>query len=160
MNSTRKYDILGTHAGKGLSKMNHLRMVENHAEYLVAQYAIYENDGYQLLLSDLPEDELNELTRLYLEYTGRDTGECVHGGDFSIDNNYICALLSMLQDNSHETREKFAETTRINIIKYYEHSLQDLLDRACLSYEQSINNENGIYAHIDMDHGDVVWSRF
>jgi len=159
MNSTRKYDILRTHAGKGLSRMSHQRMVENRAEELVSQYANYDGDSYVLIFSDLPDDEQNELTRLYLDATGRETGECVHGNDFSLDNKYICALLQMLQDNSIESRENFAETTRKNIIIYYEQSLQDLIDRACQSYEHSINNENGIYAHVDMDHGDVVWGR-
>lgn len=159
MNSIRKCDILTTHAGKGLSRMSPQRMLENYAEELVAQYANYDGDSYILIFSELPEDEQNELTRIYLDVTGRETGECVHGKDFSLDNNYISALLQMFASNSQEARENFAETTRKNIIIYYEQSIQGIIDDACHAYEHNINNENGIYAHTDMDHGDVIWGR-
>jgi len=183
MNAVLKYDILGTRNDyelpisrnkadeirsdpfglgnnvKGLTSVNHQRNLSNYAEELVANFANYKHEQYFLLLSDLPEYEQNELARLYLESTDRDTSECVHGNDFSIENEYTCALLSMLKDDSQENREKFAEVTRKNIINYYEKFLQELLDESCNDYLNNMMNEQGRYARYDMEHGDVLWTR-
>ncbi|HHF7350861.1 TPA: hypothetical protein ACPSKZ_000711 [Legionella anisa] len=136
------------------------RNISTYAEELVCDYAKYECGQYELNLHDLPSDEQNELARLYIESTDRDTAECVYGNDFSPNNEYTCALLAMLQNDSQENREKFAEVTRKNIIIYYEKSLQNLLDEACHNYLHSINNEQGYYAHRDMEHGDFHWRKF
>lgn len=142
--------------GKGLS-MHQKRTLELYAEELVAHHAQYDADGYTLLLSDISDDEQNELARLYIDYTDRNLCECVNGDDLSIDNDYTCALLSMLKDNCLETRERFAQITCKNIITYYKRQLQDILNDACESYLHNINNENGLYSHVDMDHGDVMY---
>ena len=160
MNSTHKYDIMKAHAGKGLSKMTNTRNLSNYAEDLVYQFGTYDGDCYTLSLSDVPDEEQNELAGLYIDANGRDVVECVNGNDFSIDNNYISALLLMLKDNSQQNRENFAEVTRKNIIIYYEQSLQSIIDEACNDFQNNINNENGFYAHVDMDHGDVICSKY
>lgn len=184
MNAARKYDILENHNDyelpisrnsaeeirndpfglgnyvKGLANLNHQKNLSNYAEELVAHYAKYECEQYELSLFDLPESEQNELARLYMEATDRETGECVHGNDFSIENNYTCALLAMLKDDSQENREKFAEVTRKNIIVYYKNSLQELIDDSCHNYLNNIMNEQGYYAHRDMEHGDITWGKF
>ena len=156
MQSTYNYGILKSQVGKGLS-MNHKRTLELYAEELVSHYAKYDGDDYILLLSQLSDEEQNELARLYVEYTDRDLCECVNGNDLSINNDYTCALLSMLKNNSLESRENFAQITRKNIITYYKKHLQNVLDEACENYMHNINNENGLYAQIDIDHGDMVW---
>jgi hypothetical protein len=184
MNATRKYDILANYNDcelpisrnnaeeirndpfalginvKGLANVNHQRNLSNYAEELVAHYAKYECEQYLLSLHDLPESEQKELTRLYMESTDRETGECVHGNDFSINNEYTCALLFMLQDDSQENRNKFAEVTRKNIISYYKLSLQEILDSACSQYLQNMMNEQGFYSYRDQEHGDIVWGKF
>ncbi len=184
MNAARKYDILKNHNDydihisrnntqqirndllgidnnvKGLANVNHQRNLSNYAEELVSYYAKYDADQYNLNLSDLPDEEQNELVRLYMEFTNRETGECVHGNDFSIDNEYTCALLNMLREDSKENRENFAEVTRKNIILYYTNSLQEILDTACNDYLCNTMNEQGLYAHRDMEHGDFSWGRY
>jgi hypothetical protein len=160
MNSARKYDIMQSHAGKGLSNMKYKRSLSSFSESLVSLFATYDGDGYTLNFSDLPDEEQNELARLYIDSTGRDVVECVNGKDFSLDNDYISALLLMLKDNSRENREHFAEVTRKNIIIYYEQSLQELIDEACDTYMLNMNHENNYYSHIDQDHGDIYWSRY
>ena len=156
MKSIYNYGILQSMVDKGLS-MNHRRTLELYAEELVSYHSKYDGDNYTLLFSKLSDDEQNELARLYVEYTERDLCECVNGNDLSINNDYTCALLAMLQDDCHETRERFAEVTRKNIITYYKKQLQDVLNEACNTYMYNINEENGLYAHVDMEHGDVVW---
>jgi len=159
MNSQSKYDKLG-HSVKGLTYVNHKINLSNYAEELVAHYAKFEGDQYELFLSDLPESSQNELAWLYLESTNREVNECVHGNDFAIDNDYTCALLAMLQDDSQENRERFAEVTRKNILTYYRESLQSVIDDACYVYYQNIMNEQGYYSHRDMEHGEYYWSKF
>lgn len=171
MNAAYKYDILSNNeydlptsrsrsisAVKGLT-MNHERNLSNYAEELVSDYAKFKNDEYELFLSDLPESEQNELVRLYIEYTGRDLVECVNGNDFAIDNEYTCALLSMLKHDSQRNREKFAEVTRKNTILYFEKNLQEVLNDACHNYFNNRMNEEGYYANQDMQHGDIYWSK-
>lgn len=183
MNAARKYDILENHSDyersisrnnlerieddpfeigftvKGLTSMNHHRNLSNYAEELVSHYAKYNSDSFTLFLSDLPEDEQNKLAALYMEATDRETGECVHGDDFSIDNDYTCALLKMLQDDNQQNRENFAEVTRKNIIIYYQQSLQSVLDEACNDYLHNLNNESGYYGHQDTESGELCWRR-
>jgi hypothetical protein len=184
MNAARKYDILRNHneyelpisrnnaetikhdpfglgnSVTGLTNLNFEKNLSNYAEEIVAHYARYEREQYELSLSDLPEQEQNELARLYIESIDREIEWACYGSDESINSNYLCALLSMLKDDCQETREKFAEVTRKNIIIYYEKSLQKLLDEACLYYQHSKMNEQGYYAHRDMEHGDFLWSAF
>jgi hypothetical protein len=180
MNAARKYDILEKNAYelsnsrsisemirddllgvrstvKGLTNMNHERNLSTYAEELVSQYAKYSTDSFVLLLSDLPEYEQDKLASLYMEYTHRETGECVHGNDFSIDNNFTCALLKMLQDNSLENRENFAEVTRKNIVIYYQKSLQEVIDQACNDHLHNIHVEAGCYPFQDRNSGDISW---
>lgn len=155
-----KFDNLNAHYVKGLTNVNHQRNLETYALDLVAYHADYDSNMYSLCLSDLSDDDQNELVRLYLECVDRDTSECVHGHDLSIDNEYTCALLSMLKDNCDETRERFAEVTRKNVISYYKKSLQLTLDDACETYLLNMENENGFYSHVDQDNGDVVWGKY
>lgn len=179
MNAAYKYDILSKHnnydvsisegirndpfglgnAVKGLTNMNHERYLSNYAEELVARYAKYEYDTYTLNFNDLPDEEQSELTRLFMESTDRETSECVYGNDFSINNDFTCALLAMLQDDCEETREKFAEVTRKNIIIYYEKSLQEVINEACNYYIHSIHNESGYSYECDQT-GETQWSSY
>lgn len=169
MNAAYKYDILDSNHNdydqtrntvKGLANVNHKRNLSDYAEELVAHYAKFNNEQYELSLKTLPESEQNELVRLYMEATDRDTGECVHGNDFSIDNDYTCALLAMLKDDSQDNREKFAEITRRNILTYYRLALQEVLDDACHNYYHAMMNEQGYYAHRSMSNGEIEWSKF
>jgi hypothetical protein len=151
---------IGTHAFRELKPMSHEINLSNYAEELVTNYAKYEDGQYSLFLSDLSEYDQNELSRLYIEFSGRELTECVNGKDFSVDNEYTCALLSMLQDDSHENRERFAEVTRQNIINFYSESLQEILDKSCHNYLHSINNEQGLFANQDRDSGEIHWGKF
>ena len=140
--------------------MNHQRNLSEFAEELVHLYGKYEGDQYELFLDMLPEHEQNELVRLYIEATNRETNECVYGDDFTIESDFTCALLAMLKDDCHDTREHFAAVTRKNMLTYYKKSLDEVLMTACNSYLFQNMNEAGYYASIDEEHGDVVWGRF
>lgn len=177
MNVANKYDILSdyhneydtTTSGntkgqfnrgtkvKGLTNMNHRSNLSDYALDLVSNYAKFSCDQLELSLNTLPDDEQSELARLFMEFSGRETSECVYGHDFSIESEYTCALLSLLQSDCQETRDRFAEVTRKNIILYYAQSLQETLDNACEFYLQASNNENGLYAYQDPEHGDTLW---
>lgn len=172
MNAAYKYDILENQNGistnafglrntvKGMTSMNHGRNLASYAEELVASYAKYENDNFILFFLDLPEEEQGELTRLFLESTDRDTSECVYGDDLSINSDFTCALLSLLQNDTPENRENFAEITRKNSILYFQDSLQDIIDEACNSHLHNVNNEAGYYTYQDTEHDEVHWSKF
>lgn len=144
----------------GFAKMSKTITIHDHAQALVSAFAKYQNDYYTLTLDMLTEDEQLELARHYIEFTGRELTECVNGSDFSLDNDYTCALLAMLKDNNEESRTHFAEVVQRNIIIYYTDSLNKLLSDACDSYLRDCLNEQGYHARQDLEHGDIVWSRF
>ncbi len=144
----------------GVTNMSHEKRLSAYAEELVSTYASYSDYEYTLSIDTVPEDEQAEFARLYIEVYGRETTECVHGGDLSKESNYTCALLNMLKNDCKETRELFAEVTKKNIINYYKECMDELLVESCLNKTHAVNNENNMYSYIDMEHGDVVWSRF
>ena len=123
------------------ASLNNERALQNYAEELVSTYAHYMDEQYYLSLDELPEPEQNELVRLYMEFTDRETSECIYGNDFSIENDFTCALLSMLSNDCQKTRDELSNVMRKNIITYYSDSLQKVLDDACES-------------------GNVVWGKF
>ena len=151
---------LGAHIINGLKPMDNQQNLSTYAEELVYQFGKYQDDQYSLNLFDLSEYDQNELARLYMETTDRETGECVHGNDFSIDNDYTCALLAMLKNNCLETQTTFAEITRKNIITYYAKSLQTVLDDACNDLQCHFNEEQGFSQQQDRESGEVFWGRF
>ncbi len=144
----------------GVMNVNHQRNLQDYAYELVSTYGKYDYDSCELNLSNIPAEEQNELARLYIEATGRDIAECVNGTDFSIENDYTCALLAMLQNDSVSTRRHFAAITRNNIISYYTDVLQEEIDRQCNNFMHSLHNELDMHSHQDRDHGDVVWGKF
>lgn len=145
---------------KGIMNVNHQRNLEDYTRELVSNYGTYDCNSCEINLSDIPLNEQYELARLYIEYTGRDISECVNGNDFSIENGYTCALLSMLKNDCDETRQKFAQITQNNIVSYYADVLQDELDRQCEDFINSLHNELEMYSQQDNEHGDIIWGRF
>lgn len=152
------FDIKGT-GFKGVN-LNPKRSLSDYAEQLISAYGSYDYDHCEISLSDIPSDEQNELLRLYIDSTGRELTECVNGDDFSIDNDYTCALMSMLKNDCCETRDTFARVTRKNILTYYTESLQELLDNECNNYRHNLANELDMCSETDLEHGDVVWVKF
>lgn len=182
MNAARKYDILNNNDYelttfrtkleeikndpfnlgsdvKGLTPMNHERNLNDFAEELVANYAKFDDESFYLSLSKIPDDEQGELARLYMEYTDRDTSECVYGEDFTIDNEFTCALLALLKEDSHENRVNLAEVTRKNTILYYKKSLQKVIDEACDAHLLNLYNEDGYHSQQCRDTGEISWNR-
>lgn len=143
----------------GVMTLSHEKNLFNFLDELVAHYAKYDTDRYELTLDMLPEFQKNELARLYIEYTDRDLTECVNGNDLSIDNEYTCAVLRVLKEDSQKNRDALSSIIRTNIISYYSESLQDLIDSSCEEYTHHVMNENGYYSRHDRDHGDLVWSK-
>lgn len=144
----------------GMTTMNIKQQLDHFVQELISNYGKYDYDSCNINLSDIPNHEKDELLRLYIENTGRELTECVNGDDFSIENEFTCALLSMLQDNCPKTRLKFAQVTRNNILTYYSKSIQSLLDDACQVFLSNINNEAGYYSARDNEAGNVYWERF
>lgn len=152
------FSVRGT--AMGFALMNNEQKLNYFAQELVGEYGKYSFDSCTINLSNIPPDEQNKLVSLYIDYTGRELTECVNGQDFSIDNQYSCVLLAMLNNNCKETRDDFAEVTRKNILAYYSKSLQELLDTAALNYLCDLNNEAGYFYEQDRETGEVHWSKF
>lgn len=144
---------------KGLMNVSHEKNLHDYAQEIVANYAKYDGESYCLTLSNLPDDEQNELARLLIESLDREVNECIYGNDFTINNEFTCALLELLKNDNPGTRRNFAEVTLRNILIYYKDSLQTIIDEACTEYLHNLNNQAGYYAHQDMEHGDIVWRK-
>jgi hypothetical protein len=169
MNALRKYDILNKGNNdcdpfefatvKGLT-MNHERDLDDTISYLIQSYGIQSCDSIEIDLDLIPQEDQDELLRFYIESIAREIEWACYGADESIDSDFLCSMLAMLQDNNSETREQFAVTTRKNLFIYYKETLENLLDIGCDVYFKNQMLESGYSAQIDNDHGDVVWGKF
>lgn len=137
---------------------NNIQKLTDYAQDLVSIYGKYDGDVYTLRLSLLPDDEQGKLAMLYLETLDRDLSECVHGNDFTTNNDYTCALLQLLKNDSQENRDAFAEVTRFNVIKYFSKDLQQLLDDACNQHLHNHYDDAGMYAAYRADNNELYWS--
>jgi len=150
-------DSPSLNAIKGLRGMPKHRQLSDYAEGLVNEYAEYSHGQYELFLDMLPDDIQNELARLYIESIDREIEWACYGLDSSINSDFLCSMLTMLQNDNEATRAKFSEITRKNILSYYRQNLDSILMSACDSFLQMNMNENGYHAHQDMEHGDITW---
>lgn len=139
--------------------MNHYRNLVNFIDELISLQAKFDGDVYNLDINSLDEDDQGKLVALKLEESDRDTSECVHGLDFTLDNDYSCALLNMLSQNTEESRENFSRLVSRNTFLYFRKSLQSLIDERCNDYLHEERNSNGYRAQIDRNHGDIVWRK-
>ncbi len=151
------FDLKGAFAGG--NNMDHQRNLDDFAQQLVANYARYNCEQYELHLEMLSDDDQAELARFYLESIDREIESACYGDDDSLNSDFLCALLAMLKNDCRETRETFAQTTRKNILIYYRSTLNEILANACESYLHCSMNEQGYYANYDEWHGDVIWKR-
>jgi|GEM_PF-1091932 hypothetical protein len=144
---------------QGVSKLSHEDNLNNYLYELVDMYAVFDGECYNVAFSKLSDCEQNELARLYLEYADRDTSECIYGNEFSINNDFVCSLLAMLKEDNIQSRVRFAETTRLNIIKHHQPDMQKLLDRKCDEYLLNNMEEAGFYARQIQDDCGIVWTK-
>ena len=145
---------------QGVTGMNPQRELELYIEELIANYAKYEDEVYSLDLDQIPDYEQAELTRLFLESIDREMEcEAIHGNDFGINSDFNCALLAMLKNDNSFTRSNFAEITHRNITTYYADSFNKILSDACNDYLHNLNGDEGYYARIDREHGDLEWRK-
>jgi len=151
------FDLKGAFAGS--TNMSHQKNLEVFTEQLVANYARYTADQYELHLEMLSEDDQSELARLYLESIDREIEGACYGDDDSMNSDFLCALLAMLKNDCKETRENFAKVTRKNILIYYRSTLDEILSAACDNFLHCSMNEQGYYANYDEWHGDVIWKK-
>lgn len=153
------FDLKGFNFCQGVTVKSHSEQLREYAQELVATRATYQDDQYYLDLDKLDEDEQSELARLYIEFTNRETNECIYGDDFTLNSEFNCALLRMLKDNSRDNINDFAETVRRNVLVYYKDSLNEVLDEACDDYLHAQMNEQGLYAKQDLESGEIFWGR-
>ncbi len=152
--------LTGDFSFKGTKPVSNATNLSGYLLGLVISHAKYDGDHYELNIGMLPEDDRNELARLYIESIDREIEYACYGDDESINSSFLCALLSMLKDDTQETRDNFAQVTRDNILVHYKDTLNELLDKACDEYLSDSMNEQGLYAHQDKDNGDVAWGKF
>jgi hypothetical protein len=143
---------------QGAASLSVERDLHLYAQELVGQYAKFEGECYNVAFEQLSDSDQGKLLALYFEFNDRET-ECVHGEDFSVDNDYTCALLKMLRDNTQENQANFATIVHENISKYYRKSIQKILDTACDDLLHNIKNEDGYYAHRSRDNGEIEWRK-
>lgn len=145
----------------GVSKVSdNQNNLNNYIQELVASYGEYTSDNCEIHLDMLTEEEQDELLRLYIESIDREIEYACYGDDDSINNDFLCAMLKMLQCNNDESRENFALITRKNLLSYYKNTLENLLDEGCNIYFNNEMNELGYSCKQDLEHGDFHWRKY
>ena len=145
----------------GVTKVSdHVRNLNDYTQELVYSYAKHCGDHYELDLDKLSSPYQLELVRLYIESIDREIEWACYGDDQSINSDFLCAMLAMLKDSTPKTRANFAQVTTRNLLTYYKEALQNVLDEACHDLHCNEMNNAGYHQEQDMEHGDVVWSKF
>ena len=134
---------------EGLKPMRQAKNIFDYAQELVYEHGEFTQDSYSVLLKDIPKDDKHELVRLYIESLDRDIEDALFGGDTSINNLLICALLSLLKNDNDFNRNHFVNVALNNVIRYYAHDLQRLLDEAGNDLFLNLNEEQGIFQQCD-----------
>ena len=153
------FDLKGAFSCQGVTMISYEQQLRYYTHELVALRAKYESEEYYLDLSMLDDEEKTELARIYIETTDREINECIFGDDFTINSDFTCALLTLLKSDTQENRDHFAYITRKNILTYYQDQLNETLHTACHDYMSAQMNEQGFYAHQDMETGEYRWSK-
>jgi hypothetical protein len=151
------FDLKGF--AKGVIPLSHQRSLEDYAIELVSSYGEFINNQYELDLEKLSSSYQLELVRLYIESIDREIEWACYGEDQSINSDFLCAMLAMLQDSNPKTRANFAQVTTLNLIAYYKEVLQNVLDTACHDLHCNEMNDAGYHREPDSEHGDYVWIR-
>jgi hypothetical protein len=151
---------LGVNYVKEMTSMSHETRFINYTSELVYQHAIHVDGHYELTIDMLSIEEKNKLSRLYIELTDREVSECIFGDDFTINNDFTCAILFLLKENTEINREKLAKIICKNILIYYKDTLNDLLSDACERFFRTEMTELGYQSYEDRDSGDIIWSKF
>jgi hypothetical protein len=144
----------------GVTPLSHQRTLEDYIQELVSSRGVYRQDHYELSLNMLADDEQDELVRLYIESIDREIEWACYGLDESINSDFLCDMLSMLKNNDEESRQKFAQTTRKNLLSYYAKQLDELIVTGCDTYYNAEMNEAGYRAEFDLNHGDFQWRKY
>lgn len=143
----------------GVMPVSHQRNLDDYALELVASYAKFKDDHYELSLDMLSSPYQLEFAAHYIESIDREIEWACYGDDQTLNSEFLCALLAMLKNSTPKTRTNFAQVTTRNILIYYKESLQNILDIACDQYYNNEMHEAGYRAEYDIDNGDVVWRR-
>lgn len=120
--------------------MNHKKNLSDFARELVANYAkcLPTDEFHTLNVYDIPLNEREELVVLYLEAEDRNMDiviEAILKGDFSIDSEFVVALLDMLKNHTAENRDNFSCIVVSNMLVYLDNKLQAVIDDACRDYD-------------------------
>lgn len=145
-------------SSQGVTSLSAERDLHLYAHDLVEQYAKFDGNCYNVAFEQLSDSDQSQLLAKYFEFNDRET-ECVFGHDYSVDNDYTCALLKMLKENTPENRENLANVVHKNITNYYRMDVQKVLDEACEDYLHLINNEQGLFAMQSRESGDIEWRK-
>lgn len=143
----------------GVARLSHKKTLENYALELVSSFGEFINNNYELQLEKLTAEYQLELVRLYIESIDREIEWACYGQDQTVNSDYLCAMLDMLQNPTPETRARFAQITCRNLLQYYREALQDILDTACHDLHCMEMNEAGFHQEQDLEHGDYAWIR-
>lgn len=143
----------------GVTPLSHKRSLEEYALELVSSYGEFINNQYELNLEKLSSPYQLELVRLYIESIDREIEWACYGDDQSINSDFLCAMLAMLQNSNPKTRAKFAQVTTNNLLTYYKEALQDVIDTACHDLHCAEMNESGFNQYQDDETGEYLWSR-
>lgn len=146
---------------KGLAAMNYSKEVSNFAEHLAFHYAKHDGDVYTLFVSDIAEFDLHEFAAIIMASDDGYANEATGCDNPWYEKAMLPALLRYLKNSTDKDEQiEFNKAWREGVTKYFETTMQELIDDACNNRLHSEMNDAGYHGHIDRNHGDFVWSRY
>lgn len=140
--------------------MNYSKQVLSCAKDLVFHYAKHDGDIYHLDVEDISDFDLHEFTAVIMASDDAWASEATGADNPWYEKTMMPALLRYMKNSTDRDEEiEFNKAWIDGVTKYFARPMQDLFDDLCNDRLHEEMNDKGYYAHIDRNHGDLVWSK-
>jgi hypothetical protein len=128
-----------------------MRKAYQFAYSLVIEYQY----NFSISINDIPEMEKENFAAILLEEDDRDA----YFLNEDKNDNVPCALIRMLNQNSNESQQDFADSVRHKVVNYYEPQMDELLCEALGEYVSEYAEDHGLEIRHHKDNNDIYLVR-
>jgi hypothetical protein len=140
---------------------NHYIRLKDAIDYLIQDKASFTEDGYELDFDSLENEDLREITRLFIEYEDREyISECFFDPTEDIVNDNITIhLLTLLKDDSKDNKLAIADFILERTINTYKPRIKDLVETRSEHLTYDYMEDNGFMPVMDQQTGVYEWRK-
>ena len=140
--------------------MNYSKQILEFADHLVFHYAKYNaaDGGYSLDISKISDFDRHEFAAIIMASDDGYANEATGCDNPWYDKIMLPALLSYLKNSTDKDAQiEFNKAWLEGVSKYFEDTMQELIDEKCNERLHEEHNEHGYYGHISRQTGELEW---